>query len=407
MTPAILALSCILCAVAGLALGFLLGQAGMVPRADREELETLEREAVERYRCFEQSATEPLREVFRGVSATQLQAQGSALRSEQGESLDRILRPYRESLAEFTRKVEEFQKNNTANSGELKGQLDQLRKSAESIGADASRLKNVLTISSKTLGNLSESLLQRALRDSGLAENVEYFLQKALDGTETGEKEGDGRLIPDCVLILPGSDTRLVIDSKANLKYFYEYAQLRETDPEEAPKLLAAHLKSMKGQIDSLARKNYPAALRKAQGCTVLDEVLMFVPSDAVLFESVHADSNLVSYAADKNILLIGPMNLAVCIKTIQLAWGSVKLRQDVQLLLEASDKLLENVDRYKKAMDDAERAIRNAQESLKTARNRILPTSTGKKATSVLDAACSIPRLAMESGRESPDAEE
>ena len=163
----------------------------------------------------------------------------------------------------------------------------------------------------------------------------------------------------------------------------------------------------MKGQIDSLARKNYPAALRKAQGCTVLDEVLMFVPSDAVLFESVHADPNLVSYAADKNILLIGPMNLAVCIKTIQLAWGSVKLRQDVQLLLEASDKLLENVDRYKKAMDDAERAIRNAQESLKTARNRILPTSTGKKATSVLDAARSIHRLAMESGRESPDAEE
>mgnify|MGYP000381682578 FL=1 len=96
MTPAILALSCILCAVAGLALGFLLGRAGMVPRADREELETLEREAVERYRCFEQSATETLREVFRGVSATQLQAQGSALRSEQGESLDRILRPYRE-----------------------------------------------------------------------------------------------------------------------------------------------------------------------------------------------------------------------------------------------------------------------------------------------------------------------
>ena len=88
-------------------------------------------------------------------------------------------------------------------------------------------------------------------------------------------------------------------------------------------------------------------------------------------------------------------------------AWGSVKLRQDVQLLLEASDKLLENVDRYKKAMDDAERAIRNAQESLKTARNRILPTSTGKKATSVLDAARSIHRLAMESGRESPDAEE
>ncbi len=385
----------ILGAALGLAVGFLLGRLGYVSRRHaHDELQE------ERQRRDQES--QQLREAFASLSSEQLRQQGEELRSRQEQGLNALLAPYRGALEALTKELRQSHVNDAAERARLQGKLTELMRGAQSIGESAQKLTSTLCAGSKSQGLFGEQVLTSLLRKSELQENTQFFLQQAIRdarGSLATAPEGGSRRIPDCVVALPESGTRLVVDSKCSFTAYCRWHDAQ--DDAERAQAWKAHLQAMRQHIDDLVKKDYVALLREDQGAPVVGDVVMFVPSEAVLQSTLSACPELLEYAAKKHILLVGPMNFMMFLKVVSLAWGNVRCSRNLRAIQKAAARLVQSLEKFQDSFEKTEKTLLDSQKALEEARRRLWGTPGRRSSTSVLDAAEEIQRLQEEEGEE------
>ncbi|MFZ7344445.1 DNA recombination protein RmuC [Avibacterium volantium] len=223
-------------------------------------------------------------------------------------SLDALLKPFREQIEGFQKRVNEIHSESLKGNASLESEIKKVLDVGLAMSQEANNLTSALKGEKKTLGNWGEIQLERALQLAGLVENDHY---KAQDHFRNAEGKSN---YPDFVVYLP-DNKHLIIDSKMSL---VAYENAVSADNEQAQQqFLREHHKAIKNHIDELSRKDYSNLI----GVHSPNFVLMFIAVEPAYIEAMKQDSNLFNYAYEKNVILVSYTTLMPILRTVANLW--------------------------------------------------------------------------------------
>ncbi len=204
-------------------------------------------------------------------------------------------------------------------------ELDRTNKNVGDIASELKTLQNVLQ-NPKQRGVIGEFYLEQILKN--ILPPGAYQLQYKL-------AEG---LIVDAVIKL--DDKVLPIDSKFSLENYNRLIDAKEAAREPLEKLFKADIKN---RIDETAKYILP-------GKGTLDQSLMFIPSEAIYYDLLAnkvglggvSGRNLIQYASEKKVTIVGPSTLSAMLQTIMQGLRSMEIHRD-------TEKIRKNIEQLQK----------------------------------------------------------
>jgi DNA recombination protein RmuC len=204
-------------------------------------------------------------------------------------------------------------------------ELDRTNKNVGDIAAELKTLQNVLQ-NPKQRGVIGEYYLEQILKNT-LPPGA-YALQHRL-------AEG---LIVDAVIHL--DDKVLPIDSKFSLENYNRLIEAQDGERDGLEKLFKTDIKN---RIDETAKYIKP-------GKGTLDQALMFIPSEAIYYDLLAnkvglggvSGRNLIQYASEKKVTIVGPSTLSAMLQTIMQGLRSMEIHRD-------TEKIRKNIEQLQK----------------------------------------------------------
>ena len=201
--------------------------------------------------------------------------------------------------------------------------LEGTNKNVGDIANELKMLQNVLQ-NPKQRGVIGEFYLEQILKNT-LPPGA-YQLQYRL---------GEG-LIVDAAIIL--DDRVLPVDSKFSLE---NYNRLLEAKPLEQEILAKAFKEDLKRRIDETSKYILP-------GKGTLDQALMFIPSEAIYYDLLAnkvglgnvSGRNLIQYASEKKVTIVGPSTLSAMLQTIMQGLRSIEIHKDTEKIRKNIEQL-------------------------------------------------------------------
>lgn len=207
-------------------------------------------------------------------------------------------------------------------------QLTRVEGTNKSVGDIAAELK--------TLQNVLQNPKQRGVIG-------EYYLEQILKNTlppgayKLQYKLSEGNTV-DAVIIL--DNKVLPIDSKFSLENYNRLIESKDDVKESLEKLFKTDIKN---RIDETARYIMP-------GKGTLDQALMFIPSEAIYYDLLAnkvglgsvSGRNLIQYAAEKKVTIVGPSTLSAMLQTIMQGLRSMEIHRD-------TEKIRKNIEQLQK----------------------------------------------------------
>jgi DNA recombination protein RmuC len=253
-------------------------------------------------------AKETLTQQFKVIANEIFEQKGKDFTEKNKGSLETILNPLQNNIAEFKKKVEETYVKEHGERAVLKTELERLVEINQRLGDEAENLTSALKGQSQTQGAWGEMILESLLEHTGLQKGFQFETQ--MSGTSVSGK----RLRPDVVVHLPeGKD--LIVDAKVSLTAYERYCSA--DDEKELAVQLKKHLDSVKSHIRDLGDKNY----FDLTNINSLGYVLMFVPIESAISLALREDHDLIKYSLTHNVHIVTPTTLLLAMHTIQDLW--------------------------------------------------------------------------------------
>jgi len=275
------------------------------------------------------------------------------------DSLATVLNPLQEKISQFEKRVEETYDKESKDRFSLTREIKNLQELNKRISEDAVNLTNALKGDNKAQGNWGEFVLESILEKSGLVKGREYEVQVNL------KAEDGSKLQPDIVVHLPESRD-IIIDSKVSLKAWDEYCSTE--DEERRQELLKQHIQSLRLHVKNLAGKDY----QNLTGLNSLDYVCLFMPIEAAYAEAARHDSELLTYAFERNIVFVVPSTLLAILKTVQNLWRLAQQSQNATEIAKRAGDLYDKFVAFVGDLEEVGSRIDATQKSYDKAFNKI-----------------------------------
>ena len=308
-------------------------------------------------RAEREKAEERFRAQFKNLATEILGEQSQHFKQTSKESIDILLKPFRDNITDFKKRVEEIYTTQTSQRGELKAELKRLMELNQNISAEARNLTDALKGNSKVQGDWGEMLLETILDSSALSKGIHYETQYNI-------KDEDGRnLRPDVVLHLPEKKD-IVIDSKVSLTAFVGYTSA--DSEEERRRHLAAHVASVRQHVTELGRKEYQRRLNSP------DFVIMFVPNEPAFLAALQNDPAIWSDAYDKKVIISSPTNLFALLKLVADLWKYNDQDKNTKEIAACGLKLYEQLVAFTASLEGVGTALDKARDAYDDAHKRL-----------------------------------
>ena len=205
--------------------------------------------------------------------------------------------------------------------------IDEMRKASTSFFDETKKIAGALS-NSQTRGKFGEAQLQLLLENAGLREGHEYQAQRS-----TTDSDSSG--IPDITVHMPGG-SKLFIDSKFPFDRFLEAFG---TDVQsERDELLASHTKDLLKHVDALSKRGY----HKSQGSP--DFVVLFLPFETLLAESLRIDPLLLEKAFKVGVTLATPTSMMALLRTVGHIFTRNQLAENADDITKVAGTFLKNL---------------------------------------------------------------
>ena len=302
--------------------------------------ETAQKVLAEKEKCF--SATiETLKEQFANIAMTQMKAHSEGLSKANLANLNGLLAPVRDQVKILQELAEKAQKETHALGTTMTKDVMDMERIAKSLQGVAT----ALTSNTRFQGRKGEDILAEKLRQAGLEEGVNFFLQSGTDADR-----------PDAQ-VCDTENRWLIIDSKVSLTAYMEY--MAATDETVKAEKLALHVASVRQKIDQLAKKKYPKVFSEEnRDRNYLPITAMFVPYEAPLLEALKAEPSLWQHAAENNVVLITPLTLLAYVRLVYLAWQHEKEARNQQAIVDVARELLARMNNFLVAFEEVGRGL-------------------------------------------------
>lgn len=360
----------------------------------RERNEEQKREAEKR----REEEIEHLKSHFKSLSAEILSEQSKQFRTTNEDSINILLKPFRDNITEFRERVEKIYSHENEQRGELKNELQHLLELNRRITTETTNLTNALRGNSKVQGDWGETMLETILDSSSLVKGVHYLTQHNLK-----DKEGNN-LRPDVILRLP-EDKQIVIDSKVSLTAYVNYTAA--SDESERRAHLADHVASLRKHIKELGNKEYQKLLQSP------DFVILFVANEPAFLEALKAEPTLWSEAYEKKVLISSPTNLFAMLKMVADMWKYDAQDKNTKRIAECGLKLYEqavaltaSLEQVGGALQKAQAAYEDTYKRLHTGNNNVVRLGQQLKKTARLQSKKEFSAALTEAVEENTDEE-
>lgn len=323
------------------------------------------KQSIEQIRNEREESERTLKTEFKNLANEILTEHQHNLRQANRDSIDLMLKPFKDNITEFRERVERIYAHENEQRGALKNELDNLLKLNQQMTSSAANLTDALRGNSKVQGDWGEAYLETILESTGLVKGLHYHIQQNFKDEEGANQR------PDVVLSLP-EERRIVIDSKVSLTAYIRYTEA-STDAERKAALVE-HISSVRKHFQELAAKEYQKLLNSP------DFVVMFVPTEPAFLEALKADNTIWTDAYAKKIIISSPTNLFALLKMVGDMWRRDAQSKNQAEIVDKATKLYEQLVAFTEqlegvgsALDSAKSRYDEAYKRLHTGNNNIV----------------------------------
>ncbi len=376
----------LLAAVAGLAVGLLLGiwRATAVGRrlaVAEAELRGHAAQDVERERmlalaahrlgsAFDEIAdrqfhshTETFLKLARETLGIQTErAKGDLAAREQ--AIEGLVKPIREALTRAETQLKELDQSRRETHGSISAQLEALAASQAALSTETRNLVSALK-RPEVRGQWGEITLKRLVELAGMVEHCD-FVSQSHQPTETGAVR------PDMIIHLPESRD-LVVDVKTPLDAYLEATEATSDDARRVA--LGRHAAIVAGRVRELANKAYWSQFERSP-----EFVILFIPGDQFLSAALAERPALLDDALRQNIILATPTSLVALLKAVAYGWQQTALAENAAEIRGLAVQLYERMTTFTshlgnvgKSLADSVRAFNSSVGSLE---RMVLPSA-------------------------------
>lgn len=244
-----------------------------------------------------------------------------SITSKNAESLDRILKQFKE-------RIEDFEKHNNENARLERDKLvafdnniQTFIKAGNQISQDAASLVKVMKADNRTSGRWGELVLERVFETSGLRKGEEYDVQTVVT---------EGR--PDAVVYLP-ENKKVFVDAKTSFASWDNYLNA-QTDEERAL-YLREFKHSLKTHISGLSKREYADE-------NSFPYVMMFIPIESCYSLVFCDDCELWKFAWDKKVMPVSPSTLLASLKIVNSFMALDRQNKNAQEIIKVCKGMLD-----------------------------------------------------------------
>lgn len=297
-----------------------------------------------------------IREQMQTTSEKVLKLREEELGEKNKDQVSKIIDPLQKSLEDMRNALEK----NKDQQKEALDRLDQTIKinmeKSNAIGETADRLTRALTGEVKVQGNFGELKLKQLLEDLELKEGEQYDTQETLRDNSGKILKGDDErgMIPDFILHFP-NNRHVVVDSKMSLTDYERYMNAEDGTPEKS-EYLRAHLRSVRAQVNRLAKKGYTKYL--PDGYNRLTFAIMYIPIEGALNLALMNDNYLWKESYDQGVLILGPQTMYMNLRVLEMMWTQVRQLNNQQALMDAANTIIDRVQDFGVRFMDVESSL-------------------------------------------------
>ena len=221
--------------------------------------------------------------------------------------------------------------------------IDAAQKNITALSGEMLSLKDILS-NKQARGAYGQARMEAIIRD-GLPSRA-YAFQGVLSNNTR----------PDCLVSLPDSDIRLVIDAKFPLEAFNA---LKAATGENELRNAEARLRGdVLKHVKDIAEKYLLAG-------ETHETAIMFVPSESVYAELYEKFEDVIQKAHRARVILASPNVLMLLVQTLQAIFRDARMREQAGLIKVEVTKLLDDVGRLKERVGDLQKHFSMASSDL------------------------------------------
>ena len=297
---------------------------------------------------------------FEQLAGKIFESKGQAFSQTSQESLNALLKPFREQIEQFRAKVEDIHHKDTQQQATLSAELNHLKELNRQITQEAHDLSTALRGQKKTQGNWGELILENVLERSGLRAGKDFQREVSINNAE-GKRQR-----PDVLVYLP-QDKHLIIDAKVSLNAYTRY--INSEDEAERRIALSEHVQSVSDRIRELSDRNY----FELPGLNAPEMVFMFIPIESAFVEALKADESLFQKAIEQNVLVATPTTLLTSLNIVRQLWRFEDQNRHTAELAERAGKIHDKLRTFLASMDSIEGSLEKASQAYRKARDQLV----------------------------------
>jgi DNA recombination protein RmuC len=212
--------------------------------------------------------------------------------------------------------------------------IDAAQKNIEALSSEMLGLKDILS-NKQARGAYGQARMEAIIRD-GLHAGAYAFQGMLSNGTR-----------PDCLVSLPDSGIKLVIDAKFPLEAFNALKVARgESDIRNAEARLRGDVLKHVRDISE----------KYLIGGETHETAIMFVPSESVYAELYESFEDVIQKAHRARVIIASPNVLMLLVQTLQAIFKDARMREQAGLIKVEVIRLLEDVARLKERVGDLQK---------------------------------------------------
>ena len=227
----------------------------------------------------------------------------------------------------------------------------------DEIGDLTKKMTNAMTSNISDMGQMGEVILENILQDCGMTKNRDYKTQYT-DYNEEGQQ-----FRPDVVIFLP-ENRNIIIDSKVPMKDWYEFQNSEIQSFKENS--IKSFSNAVKNHINQISKKDY----RKLLSINSPDYIFIFMPHEFALITAQKYDSSIASFAQQKQVIIVGPSTLIMCMKLVESIWKLEKQNKNSKEIAEIAgnmhDQIAKTINLLDKTQASMIKSIENIEDSKK-----------------------------------------
>jgi DNA recombination protein RmuC len=221
--------------------------------------------------------------------------------------------------------------------------IDAAQRNITSLSSEMIGLKDILN-NKQSRGAFGQGRMEAIIRDGLHAKSFE-FQATLSNGTR-----------PDCVIILPDSSLRLVIDAKFPLE---SYSAIRDAKDDVTRKAAEVRLRhDMAKHVKDISEKYLLSG-------ETHETAIMFVPSESIYAELNENFEDIVQKSNRARVIMASPNVLMLLVQTMQAIFKDVAMRDQAHVIKAEVAKLMDDVGLLKERASNLRRHFDMANSDL------------------------------------------